>query len=91
MLFLQGQTANTNAYVDRQLCAACHPEPCRKGRAQRPVALDFGIARVHAALLLAAKGDRAAAEQHLRQAAASSDPNVRRQAADALRQLGPRQ
>jgi|ERR1035437_283138 tetratricopeptide (TPR) repeat protein len=51
---------------------------------------DFGVARIHAALILAAKGDRAAAEQHLRQAATSADPGVRRQAADALRQLGLR-
>jgi Flp pilus assembly protein TadD len=49
---------------------------------------DFGIAHIHAALLLAAGGDRAAAEQHLRLAAAGPDPNLRRQAADALRQLG---
>ena len=52
---------------------------------------DFGIAHVHAALLLAASGDRAAAEQHLRLAADDDDPNVRRQAVDALRQLGFRQ
>jgi Flp pilus assembly protein TadD len=52
---------------------------------------DFGIARIHAALILAARGDRAAAEQQLRQAAGSADANVRRQAADALRQLGPSQ
>jgi Flp pilus assembly protein TadD len=51
---------------------------------------DFGIAHIHAALLLAARGDRAAAELHLRQAAADADPNVRRQATDALRQLGQR-
>jgi Flp pilus assembly protein TadD len=51
---------------------------------------DFGIARIHAARILAARGDRAAAEQQLRQAAASGDENVRRQAAEALRQLGAR-
>ena len=51
---------------------------------------DFGIARIHAARILAARGDRAAAEQQLRQAATSADDNVRRQAAQALRQLGTR-
>ena len=49
---------------------------------------DFGVAHIHAALLLAARGDRAAAEQHLRLAAAGDDSSVRRQAADTLRQLG---
>jgi Flp pilus assembly protein TadD len=51
---------------------------------------DFGMARIHAARILAARGDRAAAEQQLRQAAASADDNVRRQATEALRQLGSR-
>jgi Flp pilus assembly protein TadD len=51
---------------------------------------DFGIARIHAARILAARGDRTGAEQQLRQAAASGDENVRRQAAEALRQLGAR-
>jgi HEAT repeat protein len=48
------------------------------------------MAHLHAARILAARGDRAAAIQHLRQAAASADDNVRGQAADALRQLGSR-
>ena len=51
---------------------------------------DFGIARIHAARILAGRGDRAAAEQQLRQAAASADDNVRRQATEALRQMGAR-
>ena len=49
---------------------------------------DFALAHLDAARILAAKGDRPAALQHLRQAAASADPNIRRQAADTLRQLG---
>ena len=51
---------------------------------------DFGMGRIHAARILAARGDRTAAEQQLRQAATSADDNVRRQAAQALRQLGAR-
>jgi predicted CXXCH cytochrome family protein len=49
---------------------------------------DFGRAHMNAARILAATGNRAGAIQHLRQAAASDDPSVRRQAAEALRQLG---
>ena len=49
---------------------------------------DFGIAHLNAARLLAAKGDSAAAERHLRQSANSSDPNIRNKAAAALRQMG---
>ncbi|HEY1494241.1 MAG TPA: tetratricopeptide repeat protein, partial [Candidatus Solibacter sp.] len=48
---------------------------------------DFALAHLDAARILAAKGDRPAALQHLRQAAASPDPNIRRQAAAALEQL----
>ena len=51
---------------------------------------DFDIAHLHAGVLLAAKGDRTAAEVHLRRAAAGSDPSARRQAAEALRKLGLR-
>ncbi len=51
---------------------------------------DFDVAHLNAARLLAAKGDTAAAERHLRQAAASSNPNVRNKAAAALQQLGGR-
>lgn len=51
---------------------------------------DFAIAHLHAALILASRGDRAAAESHLRQAAGGSDPSARRQAADAMRKLGIR-
>jgi predicted CXXCH cytochrome family protein len=48
---------------------------------------DFALAHLDAARVLAAGGDRAAAAQHLRQAAGSADPNIRRQAAAALQQL----
>jgi Flp pilus assembly protein TadD len=49
---------------------------------------DFGIAHLNAARMLAAKGDSAGAERHLRQAANSSNPNIRSKAAAALQQLG---
>jgi Flp pilus assembly protein TadD len=49
---------------------------------------DFARAHLNAARILAAKRDRTAALQHLRQAAMSDEPNVRRQAEEALRQLG---
>jgi predicted CXXCH cytochrome family protein len=48
---------------------------------------DFARAHLNAARILAATGNRADAIQHLRQAATSDDPNVRRQATEALRQL----
>ncbi|HEX4622134.1 MAG TPA: tetratricopeptide repeat protein, partial [Myxococcaceae bacterium] len=50
----------------------------------------FDVAHLNAARMLAAKGDTAAAEQHLRQAAASADPSIRSKAAAALQQLGGR-
>lgn len=49
---------------------------------------DFARAHLNAARMLAATGNRAGAVQHLRQAAASNDANVQRQAQEALRQLG---
>jgi tetratricopeptide (TPR) repeat protein len=49
---------------------------------------DFARAHLNAARILAAAGNRVDAIQHLRQAATSDDPNLQRQAADALRQLG---
>jgi Flp pilus assembly protein TadD len=49
---------------------------------------DFARAHVNAARILASTGNRSDAIQHLRQAAMTDDPNVRRQAQDALRQLG---
>jgi predicted CXXCH cytochrome family protein len=48
---------------------------------------DFGRARLNAARMLAAKGDNAGAIQQLRQAANSTDANVRLQAAVALKQI----
>jgi Flp pilus assembly protein TadD len=48
---------------------------------------DFALAHLNAGLILATKGDKAAAQQHLREASTSSDPNIQRQAASALRQL----
>ena len=45
---------------------------------------DFALAHLNAGLILAAKGESAAAQQHLRQAANSTDPNIRRQAEAAL-------
>jgi protein O-GlcNAc transferase len=48
---------------------------------------DFELAHLNAGLILASKGDRVAAEQHLRQAAKSADPNIQRKADAALRQL----
>ncbi|HMC61319.1 MAG TPA: tetratricopeptide repeat protein, partial [Candidatus Solibacter sp.] len=48
---------------------------------------DFGLAHLNAARILAAKGDRAAAQQHLRQALQGSDANIRRQAAAELQRL----
>ena len=47
----------------------------------------FGRAQLNAARLLAAKGDKPGALLHLRKAASDSDPNVRQQAAAAIRQL----
>lgn len=47
----------------------------------------FGRAHLNAGRILAARGDTAAAIQQLRQAAASDDPGVQRQAAAALKQL----
>ena len=49
---------------------------------------DYGVAHLNAARMLAAQGDAAAAERHLRQAANGSDPNIRNKAAAALRQMG---
>jgi predicted CXXCH cytochrome family protein len=48
---------------------------------------DFGRAQLNAARLLAAKGDKPSAILHLRKAATNSDPNIQRQAAEALRRL----
>jgi len=48
----------------------------------------FALAHLDAARVLAGKGERAAAIEHLRQAANSDDPNIRRQAAAGLQQLG---
>jgi predicted CXXCH cytochrome family protein len=48
---------------------------------------DFELAHLNAGLILASKGDRVAAEQHLRQAAKSADRNIQRKADAALRQL----
>ena len=50
----------------------------------------FGRAHLNAARILAARGDTGAAVGHLRKAAASDDPNVRNEAAAALRQIGGR-
>ncbi|MDQ6677507.1 MAG: tetratricopeptide repeat protein [Acidobacteriota bacterium] len=47
----------------------------------------FGPGHLSAANILAAKGDFAAAEKHLREAARGSDPNIRAMAGAALRQL----
>ncbi len=52
---------------------------------------DFGRAHFNAARILAARGDRAAAIQHLQLAGKDEDAGIRRQAADALRQLGVKQ
>ena len=49
---------------------------------------DFGMAHLNAARMLAAKGDAAGAERHLRQAANDDDPSARSKAAAALRQMG---
>jgi predicted CXXCH cytochrome family protein len=49
---------------------------------------DFGLAHLNAARILAAKGDRAAAEQHLRLALHDGNPNIRRQAAAELQRMG---
>jgi len=48
---------------------------------------DFELAHLNAGLILAAKGEKVAARQHLRQAAKSTDPNIRRQVAEALEKL----
>jgi predicted CXXCH cytochrome family protein len=48
---------------------------------------DFALAHLDAARILAAQGDRTTAAQHLREAAKSPDPNIRRQATVALEQL----
>jgi len=45
---------------------------------------DFGLAHLNAAGLLAQKGDAAAAESHLRQAARDTDPNIRQRAIQGL-------
>ncbi len=46
---------------------------------------DFGLAHLNAAGLLTQKGDIAAAQSHLRQAAQDSDPNIRQRAIQGLR------
>jgi len=51
---------------------------------------DFGLAHLNAGRILASKGDKAGAEQHLRRALADEDPNIRRQAAAELQRLGVR-
>lgn len=48
---------------------------------------DFARAHFNAGRLLAAKGDKAGALPHLRRAAASDDPNLRRQAESVLQQI----
>jgi Flp pilus assembly protein TadD len=48
---------------------------------------DFALAHPNAGLILVAKHESAAAQQHLQHASKSSDPNIQRQAATALRQL----
>jgi len=52
---------------------------------------EFALAHLNAGLNLAARGDGAAAQQHLRHAANSDDPNIQRQATAALRQLASQQ
>jgi tetratricopeptide (TPR) repeat protein len=59
------------------------------GEYQAALALKPDLWRVHLrlAMVLASQGDKAAAETHLRAAAAGNDPAVARQALDAVRQL----
>ena len=47
----------------------------------------FSVAHLHLGLVLAAQGDLPSATEHLRKAAAGSDPNVVRQAAQALQRI----
>jgi len=56
---------------------------------QQAVKLQPGFSRAHLdlGLLLAAQGDLRSATEHLRKAAAGRDPNVARQAAQALQRI----
>jgi hypothetical protein len=69
--------------------AANHDEALREFRKRR-LRPDFGLAHLNAGLILAAKRETAAAEQHLRVAAKSDDPAIQKKAAAALQQLGIR-
>jgi tetratricopeptide (TPR) repeat protein len=59
------------------------------GEYQQAVKLQpaFSLAHLDLGLVLAAQGDLRSAAEHLRKAAAGSDPNVVRQAAQALQQI----
>jgi predicted CXXCH cytochrome family protein len=63
--------------------AAAHYRELLKLRPSAQTALNLGLA-------LVASGDLAAAAEHLRRAAASADPDLRRRATEALGQLNPR-
>jgi Flp pilus assembly protein TadD len=47
----------------------------------------FSLAHLNLGLVLAAQGDLQSATEHLRKAAAGGDPNVVRQAAQALQRI----
>jgi tetratricopeptide (TPR) repeat protein len=51
---------------------------------------DFSLAHLDLGLLLATRGDLRSAAEHLRKAAAGKDPNVVRQAVQALQQISNR-
>jgi len=51
---------------------------------------DFNLVHLDLGLILAAQGDLQSATEHLRKAAADKDPNVARQAAQALQRIGNR-
>jgi predicted CXXCH cytochrome family protein len=63
--------------------AAAHYRQLLKLRPSAQTELNLGLA-------LAAHGERVAAAEHLRRAAASGDPDLRRRATEALAQLNPR-
>jgi Flp pilus assembly protein TadD len=65
-----------------------HAEALNEFLAAARLRPDFELAHLNAGLILATNGDKVAAEQHLRQAARSADPNIQRKAGAALRQLG---
>jgi tetratricopeptide (TPR) repeat protein len=48
---------------------------------------DFSLAHLDLGLVLAAQGDLQSATEHLRKAAAGTDSNVARQAAEVLRRI----